>query len=65
MTQKTKAERETLDLKDAAARLGVGINTVRRAIADGTLAAIRLKRRVLIKRTSFDRLLADSAVRPE
>lgn len=45
---------ETMSMKEAAARLGVDLQTVRRAIKRGELPASRLGRRVLVIRSAVE-----------
>jgi excisionase family DNA binding protein len=52
-------ERETSDVKEAAARLGVAVATIYRAAKRGELDAIRVGRRVLIRNSSLQRLLGE------
>lgn len=49
--------RETVDVADVAARMGVAPATIYRAIRRGELDAVRIGRRILVIRTSVDRLL--------
>jgi excisionase family DNA binding protein len=49
----------TMSVKDAVKFTGFGRMTIRRAIADGALAAVWYGRRVVIPRTELLRFLAD------
>ncbi len=54
-------ELEYLTAAEAAARLGISLRTVRRRIADGSLASVRLGRAVRIPATVLDLPLARPA----
>jgi excisionase family DNA binding protein len=61
----SRMERATLSLRQAASRLGVDRRVIRRAIANGSLAAHRLgARNLLIRVGDLDRWLAGHAVAP-
>lgn len=59
----SKARAASVD--EAARRLGVHPNTVRRRIKDGTLAHVRFGGRVLVPLWALERLLGPPATRPE
>jgi excisionase family DNA binding protein len=50
MSRKRKIECETISLSDASAMLGVSVPTLTRAIQRGELQAVRIGRRLLLKR---------------
>lgn len=50
---------ETITLRDAAKRLGVGIKAARKAAKRGEIPVIRVGRRSLVPRAAFERLLAE------
>ena len=50
-------ERETLDLPEVAARLGVSRSSIYRWAASGVLPTIRLSRRLLVPRAALEELL--------
>lgn len=57
----TKAvERRAFSIEETAAQLGVGVCTVRRWLADGTLHFVQVpgRRRILIPKMEIDRLLS-------
>jgi len=55
-------ERKTLTVEEAAALLGISRNSAYRAVRDGDLPAVRVRRRLLIP---VDRLHAMLAAMPE
>lgn len=55
-------ERKTLTVEEAAALLGISRNSAYRAVRDGDLPAVRVRRRLLIP---VDRLHAMLAATPE
>jgi excisionase family DNA binding protein len=50
-------EPETLTVDEAAAKLRISRNHAYKLIADGTIPALRLGRRVLVSRVALDSLL--------
>ena len=65
MINRTNFERETLDVKQTAAKLGVCDETIRRMVRRRTIAKIPGLRRVLIPIHEIERILAVPRVVPE
>jgi excisionase family DNA binding protein len=57
-----RAQGRPYSVEEAADKAGVDDKTVRRAIRDGKVVAIRLGRRVLIPRGPYDRLIEEGEV---
>ena len=55
--------RETFDLPEIAARLGVSRTSIYRWANNGTLPTIRLGRRLLVPRAALEELLTPSVMR--
>ena len=53
----SEPERETLDLPELAAKLGVSRTSIYRWAKDGTIPSVRLGRRVLVPRAALEDLL--------
>ena len=64
MINKLNFERETLDVKQTASKLGVCDETIRRMVRRRAIAKVPGIRRVLIPIQEIERILADTAVRP-
>ncbi len=52
-----QATKQTLSVREAAARLGVSLPTLYAAIRSGQVPALRIRGRVLVLRKPFERLL--------
>ena len=52
-------EMRPYSVEEAAEKAGVDDKTLRKAINDGTVKAVRLGRRVLVPRAPFDRLIEE------
>ncbi len=56
---------QTVSVEYAASALGVGRTTVYNAIKRGELPVLRIGRRVVVRRATLDRLLADPDALPQ
>ena len=64
MINKSNFERETLDVKQTASKLGVCDETIRRMVRRRAIAKVPGVRRVLIPIQEIERILAGAAVKP-
>lgn len=64
MINRTNFERETLDVKQTAAKLGVCNETIRRMVRRKAIAKIPGIRRVLIPIGEIERVLSSPVVQP-
>jgi excisionase family DNA binding protein len=56
-----RASGQALDVKQAAARLGVSVKMVQELVASGEIRSVKVGRRRLIAASTIDRLLAGEA----
>lgn len=54
-----------INLKEAAARCGIGYMTIYKAIMAGKLPAIKPGKRILVEPTALEAWLASTAVKPK
>jgi len=57
-TDEAKVQRATLGIKEAARILGIGKNQAYQAARTGELPTLRIGGRILVSRTSLEKLLA-------
>lgn len=59
-----RPQSETISVEHAAAALGIGRTTLYNAIKRGELPVLRIGRRVVVRRATLNRLLADPDALP-
>ncbi|MGF1628288.1 MAG: helix-turn-helix domain-containing protein [Kiloniellaceae bacterium] len=61
MTNHRETERQTINVEEAARRLGIGRAAAYEAAKRGDLPTIKIGRRLLVPKAAFERMLAGNA----